>query len=184
MEIYIVRHTKVKNTQGICYGQSDVEIEDTFNEEVDELRMKLPTTFDKVYASPSKRCKTLAEQFNLGKVEISELLLEMNFGDWEGKNWNDINQEELNAWMIDFVNVKATNGENLIELYDRLTKFLNELSKQSDERVLIVTHAGIIRCIWAFTLGSPLNNIFKLDVGFGSVYKLKCNSSSSFSISL
>ena len=43
--------------------------------------------------------------------------MEMNFGDWEMKNWDDIPLEELNPWMQDFVNVRVSNGESFTDLY-------------------------------------------------------------------
>jgi alpha-ribazole phosphatase len=38
---------------------------------------------------------------------------------------------------------------------------------------MIVTHAGVIRCIWAYLLNIPLGDIFKLNVGYGEVLRCK-----------
>lgn len=105
-------------------------------------------------------------------------LLEMNFGDWELKNWNDISQPLLKKWMNDFVKAKAPGGESFIDLYNRTTEFMKELidkNIEKDKTIVIITHGGVIRCIMSEILGFPLNNAFRLEIGFGSISKIKIN---------
>src|SRR5690606_17532592 len=89
---------------------------------------------------------------------------------WENKQWNDLNQEELNSWMVDFVNVKTPGGENLIGLFERVKLFLDKLRSQPHEKVLLITHAGVIRCIWAYLLAIPLQHIFKIPVNYAETF--------------
>lgn len=96
--------------------------------------------------------------------------MEINFGKWEGKKWNDINQEELQKWMEDFVNIPAPEGENLSELYLRVSGFMDILRSKDFRKVLLITHAGVIRCLWAYLLEIPLFNIFKIPVAYGEVF--------------
>ena len=110
MEVYIIRHTPVAVGKDTCYGQSDVSLSETFIQDLAYYKKELPTDFDIVYCSPLKRCKELAAGLECNNVEFENLLMEMNFGDWENQKWNDINQKELNSWMLDFVNVKTPNG--------------------------------------------------------------------------
>ena len=49
---------------------------------------------------------------------------------------------------------------------------MDHLRARDHQRCLIFTHAGVIRCIWAYFLNIPLGEIFKLDVGYGDV--LRC----------
>jgi len=46
MEVYIIRHTKVAVENGICYGQTDVALADSFQEELAVLKSQLPNDFD------------------------------------------------------------------------------------------------------------------------------------------
>ena len=172
MEVYIVRHTRVNVAKDVCYGQSDVGLANTFAEEAALLMAKLPTKFDCVYSSPLSRCLQLAHQFSDAVVQDAALL-EMNFGDWEMKKWNDIDQKALNAWMADFVQVCPDNGENLSMLYDRTKTFMDTLRNTQHERVLIIAHAGFIRCVWAYILDVPLENLFKISVDYGELLKVK-----------
>jgi alpha-ribazole phosphatase len=167
MEVYIIRHTQVAIGKDTCYGQSDVPLTATFLQDTKQIKNQLPTDFDAVYCSPLKRCKDLAIALELNNIYFDNSLMEMNFGDWENKKWNDLNQEDLNNWMTDFVKVKTPNGENLIELFERVKLFLDNLRKQEHKKVLLITHAGVIRCVWTYLLQIPLTNIFKIPVDYG-----------------
>ena len=54
MNVYLIRHTSVAVPQGTCYGQSDVPVKDSFEEEATAvLRQIKDIRFDKVYCSYS-----------------------------------------------------------------------------------------------------------------------------------
>ncbi|WP_044210203.1 alpha-ribazole phosphatase [Flammeovirga sp. OC4] len=167
MEVYVIRHTAVDVPKDVCYGQSDVPLKSTFNEEVEAYRKTLPTDFDLVFSSPAERCVKLSEALDYQDITFDARLYELNFGDWEGKKWSEIDPLELNPWMDDFVNEKATNGESLAEMFTRVKSFLDDLRDREIEKVMVVAHSGVLRCIWAYLLSIPLKSIFKLPVGFG-----------------
>jgi alpha-ribazole phosphatase len=170
MEVYVIRHTSVAVGKDICYGQSNVPLADTFLRDLEYYKNNLPLNFDSVYCSPLQRCKELATVLKFDNVIYENALMEMNFGDWENKKWNDLNQDELNTWMADFVNIKAPNGENLIQLFDRVKVFADSLRMEEHKKVLLITHAGVIRCLWAYLLAIPLQNIFKIPVAHNEIF--------------
>jgi len=173
MEVYVIRHTPVALGKNMCYGQSDVPLADSFDKDVEIYKNQLPTHFDKVYSSPSPRCKALVSALQYPNVAFHNYLHELNFGDWENKDWNEINQTELNHWMNDFVNIKVPNGESLQELFQRVKLFFDDLRQKNYQSILIVTHAGVIRCLWAYLLDIPLNNVFKIPVGYHEMFMCK-----------
>ncbi|MEN8220953.1 MAG: histidine phosphatase family protein [Pseudomonadota bacterium] len=75
-------------------------------------------------------------------------------------------------WMNDFVNIRVEGGESFIQMYQRVVAFIEQLLAQSYEKVAIVTHAGVIRIFWAWILEIPLQNVFRLRVGYGDVYRV------------
>lgn len=168
MEIHVIRHTAVAAAKGLCYGQYDIALAENSAQDIAELLSKLPKDFDQVYSSPSSRCSLLAEQLSTKSISYSADLMEMNFGDWENRPWDDLDQAALSTWMNDFVRTKAPSGENLEELSGRVNAFISMLRMQDFNKVAIVTHAGVIRCIWANILEIPLHNIFKIPVNYGS----------------
>ncbi len=179
MEVYLVRHTTVQTLSDTCYGQADVALATTFEYEAEKVMQLLPSIFDKIYSSPATRCHRLALKMGQ-EVEIENDLREMNFGDWEMQKWNNIPSPELDCWMLDFVNICPPNGENLTKLFARVSQFMEQLRNKNFEKVLIVTHAGVLRCVWAYLLNIPLQNIFKINVGLGEVLSIKINQNKDF----
>lgn len=173
MEIILIRHTTPKIAKGICYGQSDIDVTDTFSEEIKPIIKELSTDSETVfYSSPLKRCKKLAEKL-ADKIIFDDRLKELDFGDWELQNWNDINKKELDIWMNDFVKVAATNGESYLDLHARTTSFLLEIAKQQHKKIVIITHAGVIRSLYSFINKTSLETSFDLKLQYGQVVKIK-----------
>jgi alpha-ribazole phosphatase len=182
MEIYLIRHTTPALAKGICYGQTDLEVDmNVFSSELEFIREKLPNAFDAVYSSPLQRCRNIALEFS-SQVEFDARLMEMNFGDWEHQNWTDIPQIELNQWMNDFVEVSPPNGENFIQLQMRTVEFLQELIFKEPTTSAIFTHAGNIRSILSHILEIPLNNAFRIQVSYGCVVKLRHSKEMNFEL--
>lgn len=174
MELYLIRHTTPDIADGVCYGQSDIELADSFPDELKVLQSKLPVedTAFQVYSSPLRRCSRLASKLSVGTIITDDRLMELDFGDWEGREWNDINREELSEWMKDFVETECRGGESYRRLYGRVTAWWKEIVKKEQEKILTVTHAGVIRCLLSHALGLPLENSFRLQVNYGSISKV------------
>jgi len=176
MEIYLVRHTQTICDKGVCYGQSDVAIVEPFDLVFENIISQLPAEAC-IFSSPLKRCSLLAKHIQNKIKTISyqedERLKEMNFGDWEMQNWNDILPEQLNPWMEDFVNIPASNGESFIELHQRVGEFLlSIISKEINKPIIIVSHGGVIRSILCNHGSLPLKDAFQNKVDFGQVIKI------------
>ena len=61
MEIYLVRHTSVDVPAGYAYGQTDVPLRPSFEDEAEAVKKTLSGhIFDKVWSSPLTRCVRLA----------------------------------------------------------------------------------------------------------------------------
>lgn len=175
MDIYLIRHTKTKTAAGLCYGQSNVELADSFVAEVRGIHEKLPDLSADclIFSSPLTRCLQLARTF--GKpIETDELLLEVNFGDWENQRFDDIDAGLLKNWAENFVTISPPNGENFSELCHRVGRFWDKLlANKPAEQVLLITHAGVIRALFAHVLQLPPANAFKFRVDVSSVHKLQ-----------
>lgn len=170
MDVWLIRHTAVAVAPGTCYGRSELELAPSFADELESLKTQLPGRFDRIFSSPLTRCTRLAQSF--GEIDTDARLLEYDFGDWEMQAWDDIDQTLLEAWMQDFVNQRPPNGETVIEMRARVDDFLEHLRRQAHEQVLVATHSGVIRCIWASLLQIPLAQVFKIRIGYGTALRL------------
>jgi len=170
MEVYLIRHTTPDVEQGICYGQSDLALASSFEEEARGLLEALPTAINKVFTSPLKRCLQLAKKISCQTIKEVPQLQEMNFGDWELKPWNAIPKAELNPWMEDFVHQQVPNGESMQQLAERVLNWYEELKSQELEKIAVVSHAGPIRIILSEINQTPLKEAFeRYKVGYGNV---------------
>lgn len=176
MDIYLIRHTKVKVDNGICYGQSDVDVADTFENEVKKLKEKCHFSPKMVfYTSPLKRCLLLAEKLSSTPPIIDDRLLEISFGDWELKKWDLIDRSELEEWTNNFIMTKIPNGESYFDLYKRSCKFFDDLVKKDHKNVVIISHSGVIRSIITYILKIPLEKSFIIQIDYGKMSKIKYN---------
>ncbi|OYY08763.1 MAG: alpha-ribazole phosphatase [Sphingobacteriia bacterium 24-36-13] len=174
MEIYLIRHTTPKVEKGICYGQADLDITETFLEEVEAIKPHLPSNEIKVYSSPLQRCKKLADAlFDGFEIDVHDDLMELNCGQWELLPWNDIPKEEIQPWMDDFVNVPVPKGESYVDLHNRVVKRFNDIvSKQ--ESAVIVAHGGVLRSILSHITSTPLKESFDaFTLHYGCVVKIQ-----------
>ena len=165
MEIHLIRHTAVENPENLCYGFAEMPLKKNY---IDDFKsLDIDCRFDVIISSPSERCRLLADYFKFN-YHTDERLLEMNFGNWELKKWTDIPEEEITPWYKDFVNIKTAGGENLLEMQNRVLSFWRDLiGRKSKEKVLIITHAGVIRLILQTVLQFPLENMFTIQIDYG-----------------
>lgn len=170
MEIYIVRHIEPIIEKGICYGHLDIAIPDNYKYQHQQIALQLPNDFDEIFSSPLSRCKLLAENFS-SNVIYDKRLMELNFGDWEGKTWNEINQTELNYWMENYITIAPPNGESLTDLLGKISAFITELKLKKYNKILIVTHAGVIRCAMNLFNNVAIDKIMMEKVNYGEVFK-------------
>lgn len=172
MELILVRHTTPDIEKGICYGQADIDVTDTFQEEVKTILSQISANDNQTtyYSSPLKRCKLLAERLS-DRIIFDDRLKELDFGEWELKKWNDIDNTSLDIWMNDFVNKPTKNGESYIDLHKRTTSFLAEIKLKKHTRVVIITHAGVIRSLASYINKTSLKDSFNLKLDYGAVIK-------------
>jgi len=172
MEVYLIRHTTPKIEKGICYGQTDLDVDHSlFEYELKSIQSHLPDDIECFYTSPLKRCSYLAQQLS-NQITVDSRLMEMNFGDWENSNWNEIDPDDLNNWMNDFVNIQATNGESYQDLHHRTTEFVDAILATNHAKIALVTHAGNIRSFISFALDLPLEKSFRIQLNYGAIVKL------------
>lgn len=113
---------------------------------------RIPHEFDgwRVLSSPLLRCRETAELLGL-QAEIEPRLIEMHWGDFEGRVMDDLRAElgpalaENEARGLDF---QPPNGESPRMVFDRLRPLLSELAKDGRD-TLCVTHRGVFRTVYA-----------------------------------
>lgn len=135
MDLYLWRHPKPNNVQGLCFGQTEVAVDarkikrlaHRINHYV--KRHKLPKV---IWVSPLSRCRHVGEQLQkLGfQCLVDRRLMETHFGVWENRYWHQISKAEIDAWCDNFAQFAPEGGESLTQLFARATDWLSELNQQ------------------------------------------------------
>lgn len=176
MNLFLLRHTKVGVPPGICYGQADVSLAASFHNEKYEVQKQLEgMQFDAIFSSPLMRCRALAEFIaKCIPVEYDSRLMELNFGMWERKDWNEISRTcHAQQWFDKYLEMECPGGESYAQLLARVVSFLNDLKEKPFNNVLIVTHGGVIRSINCILNKIAPHKAFELNVDYGSVLRLQ-----------
>jgi ribonuclease H / adenosylcobalamin/alpha-ribazole phosphatase len=102
---------------------------------------------------------------------VRENLGEFRFGDWEGRSFEELNQDsrwhQFNAARSA---VRAPGGELMVEVQTRMRGEVESLRrKHAGEMVLLVSHADPLRSLIAHYLGIPLDLILRFDISPASI---------------
>ena len=169
MKIYITRHGKTDwNVEGRMQGSKNSNLTEEGKKEALNLRNSLESTkIDYIYTSPLSRAYDTALIIKGDKdipLEICENLKEMNFGVWEGMYNDDVlkdyKDEHYKFWNEPHLYI-PTDGETFDELIKRVKITLDDIvDKNKGENILLVTHAIVIKAIYAIIKGYELKDFW------------------------
>ncbi len=173
MIIDLIRHTTPDVQEGICYGQSDLGLASGFHEEFSLISDIIFDQYDLIITSPLQRCARLAATISGDHRRQDERIMEYNFGDWEQRPWSELKSDEAKNWMNNFVDQPAPNGDSIVSMQHRVLQFWQELLDCEHDKIAVVTHSGVQRLIHAHILQTPLTHLFRLELEFGAVIRVK-----------
>lgn len=153
-QAWIVRHGETEWTlSGQHTGRSDIELTARGERQAKVVGERLAARpFVRVFSSPLRRALQTARLAGFGdRVEPSELLLEMDYGDYEGLTTPEIRQRRP-AW--DLWNDGFPAGEGPGDVAARVDEFWRRLGDPGGD-VLIFGHGHCLRILAARYLGQP-----------------------------
>lgn len=171
MKVSLIRHTSVQlDGNYICYGALDVDVNSTFEKEAEgALRSIAELHPDGIFTSPLRRAVKLAIYCGYPDAVQDDRLKELNFGDWEGKPWNEIlttcNIPDFFSYYIEH---RTPNGESLNDQMNRVKAFLDEKKAAGFQHILLFCHGGVINCIRSIIGEFTIDKAFASLPGFAS----------------
>jgi alpha-ribazole phosphatase len=164
--VVLVRHAEpAADVRGRCYGTLDVGLSERGRGQAATLAAALRgETIELLVSSPRLRAVQTAAAFGR-PVEIDDRLAELDFGDFEGRTYDELERDEpelYRQWMESPTTVRFPNGESYADLQARATAALADVRARA-ESALVVTHGGVIRAGLAAWLELPAHAIFRLD---------------------
>lgn len=178
--IFLVRHAAHAELGKVLSGRrSDVALSSEGLDQaaiVGDLLGTVPIAA--VYSSPRERAwytaRDIADPHEL-EVKVTEALDEIDFGEWAGKQFSDLEGDEhWQRWNEARSTARTPGGESMGEAIGRARSALEAIASDHDsETVVAVTHCDIIRGILAHYLGMPLDNLLRFDVDPASISTLE-----------
>ena len=170
MQVFLIRHSRPDIEPGRCYGQLDIPAFD-IAATAEALAITLPAGLP-VIASPLQRCRRLAEALH-PVPRLDARLMEMNFGDWEGRTWDEIGREALDRWAAALFDHAPPGGESASMLQTRAVACLDSLAGEGLTACIVVTHAGVIRAASGHARTLPIAEWSQLPIAYGECLTLE-----------
>jgi alpha-ribazole phosphatase len=152
LKISLVRHGEPE-VQGVLLGHTDLALSSLGQQQLEMRFANL--TYQRLITSPLQRCCTFAQQLahkqNI-KLEVNPDIKEMNFGDWDGKSYQELWNESpsLGDFWQNPHKVTPPNGETLLDFQQRINKWWQALIAEDKGDVVVLTHAGVIKQVLAY----------------------------------
>ncbi|NOQ35845.1 MAG: phosphoglycerate mutase [Methylococcaceae bacterium] len=131
-----------------------------------------------IISSPLQRCLNFATELSQQRqlpLMIDAGFQEINFGDWEGKMAAEIEAESLMRFYQDPINNPPPNGEAMQAFQQRIQQSWQKiLDLHQGKRILVITHAGVIRYLFSLLLKIPTENSFAVQISHASLTRFQC----------
>jgi alpha-ribazole phosphatase len=135
--------------------------------------------WDRVITSPLGRCADFAQslgQKHSIQIARDERFQELHFGTWEGRSAEELMKTDADA-LSQFWNDPVSNtppqGESLMDFERRvLSGWKDILSNHMGEKILLITHGGVIRLLLCHILQRPLQRLLEFEIGHATIQQI------------
>ena len=100
-------------------------------------------------------------------------LMEMNFGNWEMKRYDEIDDPYLSRWLDDYLHLPAPNGESLEMQYSRISSFIDDILKKEENEIVVFSHGGSIVCAMIYAGMATFENGFSKQPSYGEIVEME-----------
>ena len=166
MKIYLIRHGQTDwNLEGKIQGRHDVSLNETGSKQAELLAMgmdKRPVV--QIFSSRQKRALETAQAVGRRQhvaVTVVDGLEEVEFGEWEGKTWDEISREypeEFKVWCTEPAEIVPPGGESRPQIYRRIGNALKEILRRSRGDIAIVSHGAALAYMVSIMLEKELGD--------------------------
>lgn len=136
--------------------------------------------WDRIVSSPLQRCARFAEELAAAhglSLTLEPDLQELHFGAWEGRSaaeLMDTDADALGRFWADPYSFTPPEGEPLLQFEARIQAALQRLQRDyPGERLLIVTHGGVMRLLLAQARGLPRQDLLQVSVAHAERVRLQ-----------
>jgi broad specificity phosphatase PhoE len=180
-EIVLVRHGETEGESSIrLNGSTDVALNRTGRQQMRAAGESLAAeVFDTAIVSPLSRSREGAEIVLGGRgpaPRIIEGFREIDFGDWEGLTFAEIEQRDPEGYaryLAEGLAFRFPGGESRAGFRARVAAAVPEAAFDPGVRALGVLHKGVIKIILSELLGLTFEEYSDIPVGLGSIHRVQ-----------
>ncbi|OOL34929.1 alpha-ribazole phosphatase family protein [Pseudomonas sp. B14-6] len=139
--------------------------------------------WDRLISSPLQRCARFAHELGAQlelPVHLDKDLQELHFGAWEGQSaaaLMETDAEGLGLFWADPYAFTPPEGEPVEDFSARVLAAVARLhAAYAGERILLISHGGVMRLLLAQARGLPREQLLNVEVGHGSLFSLSVES--------
>ena len=171
----LVRHAHHDRVGRGLAGRTDVPLSAEGSAQAERLARRLEREgLDALQTSPLLRTRQTAEAVarRCGiEVEIAPDIVEVDFGDWTGRSFDELEQDgRWRRWNAFRSAGHCPAGESMAQVQMRFVSHLIRLHEdRPGTRVALVGHADPIRAVLAYWLGVPLDLFLRIEVSPASI---------------
>lgn len=150
-ELWVVRHGETEwSRDGRHTSTTDLDLTERGADVASTLRERLAgVEFDVVLSSPRRRARRTAELAGFAEPELTDDLVEWDYGDYEGLTTPQI-RETVPGWTV--WSHPCPGGEDAAEVAARLDRVVRRV-REDGVRALVVSHGHASRVLAARWLG-------------------------------
>jgi broad specificity phosphatase PhoE len=174
--VIFVRHGETEMAGRFC-GHTDPDLNQAGRLQVAHVAEEVANLgVQRIYSSDllraSRTAAAIGERAGL-KVELTRDLREMNFGQWEGLSWEEIEErfpQVASRWLAEFPLWTAPGGEEYAAFTARVDAAITPLLLGTqDQTIAVVTHRGVMSYALTKFFGLSEAEAWKRTTPYGSV---------------
>ncbi|NLJ50034.1 MAG: alpha-ribazole phosphatase [Candidatus Atribacteria bacterium] len=179
-EIILLRHGDTDATENRYFaGWSDIPLSKKGERRVQIAKEVLKKyEYLEIWSSPLIRTRQTAQIVVNSNyiIQYAEDIKERSFGEWEGKNWETLEHDfpdQVIKWKENPLEFTPPQGESFADVLRRVRRFWQMLFGKNQGIYLVVTHAGVIRCLLVLLTGMTFESSFHLLLDPGVIVKVR-----------
>ncbi|MEK6686482.1 MAG: alpha-ribazole phosphatase family protein [Pseudomonadota bacterium] len=168
--IDLLRHGKTENSQRYC-GSTNHPLTPLGWTQMWNATDKKPPQWQQIITSPLGRCAHFAqalEQRYAIPVTQDARLQEIHFGGWENQSAADLMQidaDALSRFWQNPIRYPPPDAEHLLDFEIRVLAAWHHIIQQfNDQKILLITHSGVIRIIICHIQQHPIERLLEFEV--------------------
>lgn len=176
MKLALIRHGATDwNLHKRVQGRIDQPLCDAGRRQLQTLSLPPQLQVYRWFSSPLKRATETAELLGIGDVTIASALIEMSWGDWEGKILKQLRRQlgdEMRVNENRGLDFCPPGGESPRQVQLRLQPWLDVIAESGADSAAIV-HKGIIRCIYSMASGWDMRGESPINFAWDAIHRFE-----------